>query len=64
MGDVVVVPEEVIQEINIMKFLQHPHLVTLHEIIDDVNSHYLYLIMEYMEVTYIFPTCYINSVVL
>jgi len=46
---VVAVPEEVLQEINIMKFLQHPNLITLNEIIDDCNSHYLYLVMEYME---------------
>jgi serine/threonine protein kinase len=43
------VPDEIMQEINIMKFLQHPHLVTLYEIIDDDDSTNLYLVMEYME---------------
>ena len=46
-----VVPEEVLQEIHIMKHLSHPQLVKLHEIIDDDTCKYLYLVMEYVEVT-------------
>eukprot|EP00602_Paraphysomonas_sp_CaronLab_P008538 CAMPEP_0185032380 /NCGR_PEP_ID=MMETSP1103-20130426/20400_1 /TAXON_ID=36769 /ORGANISM="Paraphysomonas bandaiensis, Strain Caron Lab Isolate" /LENGTH=783 /DNA_ID=CAMNT_0027568261 /DNA_START=352 /DNA_END=2703 /DNA_ORIENTATION=- len=43
------VPDEVLQEISIMKHLVHPQLVKLHEIIDDESSKYLYLVMEYVE---------------
>jgi serine/threonine protein kinase len=48
-----VVPEEVLQEINIMKHMSHPQLVKLYEIIDDDTCKYLYLVMEYVEVIYI-----------
>ena len=42
------VAEEVLQEIEILKYLQHKNLVKLCEIIDDPTSKHLYIIMEYV----------------
>jgi serine/threonine protein kinase len=50
-----VLPEEVLQEIHIMRYLSHPHLVKLCEIVDDKASKYLYLVMEYIEVCLLLP---------
>eukprot|EP01125_Pyxidicula_operculata_P022888 TRINITY_DN965_c0_g1_i2.p1 TRINITY_DN965_c0_g1~~TRINITY_DN965_c0_g1_i2.p1 ORF type:complete len:217 (+),score=7.25 TRINITY_DN965_c0_g1_i2:334-984(+) len=35
-------------EIKIVKMIQHPHIVQVFEIIDDPNSGYMYIVMEYM----------------
>jgi [calcium/calmodulin-dependent protein kinase] kinase len=37
--------DDVYKEVEIMKRLDHPHIVKLYEIIDDPNSEKLYLIM-------------------
>ena len=37
--------DEVYQEIEIMKKLHHPNVITVFEVIDDPNSDKLYLIM-------------------
>lgn len=34
-------------EIGIMKLLDHPHLIKLHEALEDENSKKVYLVMEY-----------------
>ena len=39
--------DQVLQEVAIMKKLDHPTLVKLHEIIDDSESDQLFLVMEY-----------------
>lgn len=40
--------EEVLQEIEILKYLRHKNLVKLCEIIDDSDSKHLYIVMEYV----------------
>lgn len=44
-------PDDILQEITILASLSHPHLVNLIEIIDSDSSNYLYLVMEYMQVS-------------
>jgi len=39
--------DQVLQEVAIMKKLDHPNLVKLHEVIDDSESDQLFLVMEY-----------------
>eukprot|EP00756_Hemistasia_phaeocysticola_P038463 Hpha_TRINITY_DN16758_c2_g1::TRINITY_DN16758_c2_g1_i1::g.79101::m.79101/K07359/CAMKK2; calcium/calmodulin-dependent protein kinase kinase 2 len=41
--------DDVLREIAIMKRLDHPNIVTLHEVIDDPDSNKLYLILDYLE---------------
>lgn len=41
--------EEVSREIAIMKKMDHPNIVKLHEVIDPPGSQYIMLVMEYME---------------
>lgn len=41
--------DKVYQEVAIMKKLDHPNLVQLHEVIDDAESNQLFLVMEYAE---------------
>ena len=43
------IAQEVLQEIEILKFLRHKNLVKLCEIIDDPASKHLYIVMEYVE---------------
>eukprot|EP00603_Paraphysomonas_imperforata_P002834 CAMPEP_0114424556 /NCGR_PEP_ID=MMETSP0103-20121206/6758_1 /TAXON_ID=37642 ORGANISM="Paraphysomonas imperforata, Strain PA2" /NCGR_SAMPLE_ID=MMETSP0103 /ASSEMBLY_ACC=CAM_ASM_000201 /LENGTH=871 /DNA_ID=CAMNT_0001593319 /DNA_START=120 /DNA_END=2735 /DNA_ORIENTATION=- len=43
------VAEEVLQEIEVLKYLRHKNLVKLCEIIDDPTSKNLYIVMEYVE---------------
>jgi len=35
------------QELKALKTLQHPNVIWLHEIIDDPNCDYLYLVTDY-----------------
>lgn len=44
-----VVPQEMLQEIEILKHLRHKNLVKLCEIIDDPSSKHLYIVLEYVE---------------
>ena len=37
------------KEIAIMKKLDHPNIVKLHEIIDDAEGGKIYLVMDYLE---------------
>lgn len=41
--------DDAYREIAIMKKLDHPHVVKLHEVIDPQGSQYMMLVMEYME---------------
>lgn len=43
------IPSALLQEINVMKRLAHSNLVKLKEIINDENSKYLFLVLEYMQ---------------
>jgi len=38
----------VVKEVAIMKKMDHPNIVKLHEVIEDKNSDFLYLVMEYV----------------
>ncbi|CAK9441184.1 uncharacterized protein LODBEIA_P50530 [Lodderomyces beijingensis] len=37
------------REIAIMKKCRHKHIVSLREVLDDINSHKIYLVLEYLE---------------
>lgn len=37
------------REIAVLKKLDHPHVVKLHEVIDSPNATYMMLVMEFME---------------
>jgi len=37
-----------INEIKVLKELRHPNIVQLKEVIDDEQSKYLYMVMEYL----------------
>lgn len=39
--------DDLLREIAVMKFVSHPNLIKLKEVIDDVESHKVYVIMEY-----------------
>ncbi|KAH9597320.1 Protein kinase domain [Trypanosoma melophagium] len=41
--------DDVLREIAVMKFVSHPNLVKLKEVIDDVEAQKVYVIMEYCE---------------
>eukprot|EP00756_Hemistasia_phaeocysticola_P044832 Hpha_TRINITY_DN1861_c0_g1::TRINITY_DN1861_c0_g1_i1::g.170632::m.170632/K07359/CAMKK2; calcium/calmodulin-dependent protein kinase kinase 2 len=41
--------DDVLQEVAIMKQLDHPNVVKMHEVINDPESNKLYLIMDYLE---------------
>ena len=42
-------PSGVMREIAVMKKMDHPHLVRLHEVIDPPDSAYMMMVMEYIE---------------
>ncbi|KAG0614010.1 hypothetical protein M758_6G144400 [Ceratodon purpureus] len=48
---------DVLREVAIMKRLDHPNIVKLHEIIDDPQSDNMYLVLEFMEHNRIFEGC-------
>lgn len=37
------------REIAIMKMCSHKHIVKLKELLDDLNSHKIYMVLEYLE---------------
>lgn len=41
--------DAIIREIAVMKKMDHPNVVKLHEVIDPPGSHYMMMVMEYME---------------
>lgn len=46
------------REVAIMKKIEHPHLVKLHEVIDDPDDEKIYMVMEYMPKGSIMSTIY------
>lgn len=41
--------DDLLREIAVMKFIDHPNITKLHEVIEDVDSQKVYVIMEYCE---------------
>lgn len=52
------------QEIAIMKKIDHPNIVKLHEVIEDSESNKLYIVMDFMERGSILSSHYFKSTIM
>lgn len=52
------------QEIAIMKKVDHPHIVKLHEVIEDSEFNKLYIIMDFMQRGSILSSHYFKSTIM